>query len=243
MQRQQPLYRRSSAPNFGGYSLRLMLGWIASLGLLVLLLHLPVDSSSPRVGWGPRPTERIALSEISEPEDAPEAEASGDAGAPPATQQLLPSESGPAGESSGKSGDDGPDETATATDSSGTSSDVHPVASLTTSDRRPRIIGGQGILNLHIHYPAAARRQGIEGRLKLTFTVDTDGQARNVQVTEPLHPLCDSAAVDAIQAVRFQPGTYRGEPVPVRMSLPIRFKLQPRTQLSPNQTAGVNPDE
>ena len=219
--------------------MHLMLGWVASLGLLVFALNLPVNVATPAVGWGPLPTERIALTEISEPDESAEPDRSDDAEAPPPTRHLPPSESEPTGELAEASGDEGADEEATAEDSSATASTVYRVASLTTSDRRPRIIGGRGILNLHIHYPAEARRRGIEGRLKLMFTVDTDGQARNVTVTEPLHPLCDSAAVDAIQAVRFQPGTYRGEAVPVRMSLPIRFKLQSQTRLSPDQTAGT----
>jgi hypothetical protein len=45
-------------------------------------------------------------------------------------------------------------------------------------------------------------------------------------VVESLHPLCDSAAVDALQSVRFHPGTRDGEVVPVRMSLPVRFQLE-----------------
>jgi TonB family protein len=103
------------------------------------------------------------------------------------------------------------------------------VAALPTRDQRPRILGGPGALHLHIHYPAAARRQGIEGRLVVTFTVHPDGWARHIRVDKPLHPLCDSAAVAAIRAVRFRPGTYEGAPVPVRMSLPVRFQLQAST--------------
>jgi TonB family protein len=83
------------------------------------------------------------------------------------------------------------------------------------------------MLNLHIQYPPAAREKGIEGRMELTFTVDRDGDTRNIIVSESLHPLCDSAAVDALRSVRFRPATYKGTNIPVRMSLPIRFQLEP----------------
>jgi TonB family protein len=79
---------------------------------------------------------------------------------------------------------------------------------------------------LNIQYPPAARRKGIEGRLELRFTVGADGTVRGIQVAKSLHPLCDSAAVRALRSVRFAPGTHNGEPIPVRMSLPVRFTLR-----------------
>ncbi|MEF8938831.1 MAG: energy transducer TonB [Salinivenus sp.] len=208
----------------------LLLGWTVSLGTLVLLLHLPLTATQPRVGWSlGRDAERIALSAVQQSaetddngEDGTEA---GPASAPPPTQYSLPPEPEPAAEPSDGTGDLA--EGTETPDSSSTSPTARHVSSLTRSDRRPRIIGGQGLLSLHLKYPAAAREQGIEGEMEVQFTVDTDGEARNIVVSKSLHPLCDSAAVDAIRTVRFQPGTYQGEPIPVRMSLPIRFELQP----------------
>ncbi|MFB6247767.1 MAG: energy transducer TonB [Salinibacter sp.] len=238
MRREYPFYRRSSASVLGRYSVSLLFGWTASLGTLVLLLHLPLTMTQPRVGWSlDRDTERIALSEVRRPtETGDDGAETGPSSAPPPTQHSVPPAPKPAaGPSDGEdsSGDGG------SPDSSTTTPTVRHVSSLTRSDRRPEILGGRGLLSLHLEYPAAARRQGIEGKMKVQFTVDTDGKARNIVVSKSLHPLCDSAAVDAIRAVRFRPGTYQGQPIPVRMSLPIRFKLQPTGEPPlPGQSAG-----
>ena len=229
MRRAFPFYRRSSPSILGTYSVSLLLGWTVSLGTLVLLLHLPLTATQPRVGWSlGRGAERIALSEIQQPaetDDGNTGTETGLASAPPPTQYSLPPETEPSDEPSDGTGN--VEEGTETSDSSSTSPTARHVSSLTRSDRRPRIIGGQGLLSLHLKYPAAAREQGIEGEMEGEFTVDTDGEARNVVVSKSLHPLCDSAAVDAIRTVRFQPGTYQGQPIPVRMSLPIRFELQP----------------
>lgn len=98
-----------------------------------------------------------------------------------------------------------------------------------TLQNQPHIKGGLGALYLNIDYPRAAREQGVEGRLLVTFTVHPSGTATDIDVIRPLHPLCDSAAVQALRTVRFAPGQKNGTPVPVRMTLPIRFRLlQPK---------------
>lgn len=227
MRRAYPFYRRSSTSILGTYSVSLLLGWTASLGTLVLLLHLPLTTIQPQVGWSlGRDAERIALSAVQQSEETEDdGTETGLASAPPPTQYSLPPETEPAAAPSDGTGDSGGG--AEASDSSSTSPTALHVSSLTRSDRRPRIIGGRGLLSLHLKYPVAAREQGIEGKMEVQFTVDTDGEARNIVVSKSLHPLCDSAAVDAIRSVRFQPGTYQGQPIPVRMSLPIRFEIQP----------------
>jgi len=212
-----------------------MLGWIASLGLLVLLFTLPLPESSPRVGWSTDPSaDRIVLNQVADPSS--EAEAEAEEGAPPPTQHSQPPEVSSAG--TGSDGDGEEKEESTASADSNRTPDVRHVSSLSTADRHPRIIGGKGMLSLHIQYPAAARKQGIEGRLELTFTVGADGDVRSIVVSESLHPLCDSAAVEAVRSVRFRPASYNGEPVPVRMSLPIRFQLQRTGPATPNRQVG-----
>lgn len=133
---------------------------------------------------------------------------------------------------------EGPEQESTSDSPSDSTSAVRSIAELSLQDRHPEIIGGQGALSLHINYPVEARRKGIEGRLTLTFTVNTDGEVRHIVVSDSLHPACDSAAVEALRSVRFRPGTYDGEPVPVRMSLPIRFELQPGRLSSTSNMTG-----
>ena len=92
----------------------------------------------------------------------------------------------------------------------------------------PAIVGGIGAYYIHIEYPDEALREGIEGRLVLAFVVETDGQTSGVEVIHPLHPACDSAAVRALRQTRFVPGRQGGEVVPVRMRIPVRFKIVER---------------
>lgn len=89
----------------------------------------------------------------------------------------------------------------------------------------PAIPGGIGAYYVHIEYPEEAIREGIEGLLVLTFTVNTDGSTSDMRVTRSLHPLCDSAAVQALRKTSFIPGEIDGNSVRVRMRLPVRFEL------------------
>lgn len=230
--------RGSSSRRPPPYTLHLMLGWVASLGLLVVLFNLPISESSPRVGWSThRGAERIALTQVSSPSSEPKSESTDEASTPPPTQHPpSPPEVASPGTGSGDTEDAGREEASASADSS-TTTDARHVSTLTMSDERPRIIGGQGMLDLHIQYPPKAREQGIEGRLELTFTVDTDGGVRDVIVSKSLHPLCDSVAVEAVQSVRFRPATHDGDHVPVRMSLPIRFQLKPGNSPAPARQA------
>lgn len=99
------------------------------------------------------------------------------------------------------------------------------------AERMPNIAGGLGSYYIHIDYPREAIEKGIEGRLILVFTVEHDGSASEISVLQSLHPLCDSAAVQALRKTRFVPGRQDDEVVRVRMRLPVRFRLiQPSEQ-------------
>ncbi len=100
-----------------------------------------------------------------------------------------------------------------------------PLEIFELSGREPSISGGLGSLYMRVDYPVAARQQGIDGRVILTFVVDEDGYPHQVEVTQSAHPLLDSAAVRAVRRTVFVPGRHNGKPVSVRMRLPIRFQL------------------
>ena len=89
----------------------------------------------------------------------------------------------------------------------------------------PAITGGLGAYYIQLEYPEEAIEQGIQGRLVLTFTVNANGSTSDVKVTSPLHPLCDSVAVQALRRTNFIPGQHNGRSVRVRMRLPVRFQL------------------
>jgi protein TonB len=89
----------------------------------------------------------------------------------------------------------------------------------------PELIGGMASLQELIEYPEPARRAGIEGRVIVQFVVNEEGDATNPTVVRGRHALLDKEALRVIRMAKFEPGRQRGEPVKVRMALPVIFRL------------------
>lgn len=81
-------------------------------------------------------------------------------------------------------------------------------------------------LNENIHYPEDAEKQGIHGKVIVSFIVDIDGTIKNVEVVQRVHPSLDAEAVRVINAMpKWKPATKQGTPVRVRYSIPISFSF------------------
>jgi TonB family protein len=80
-----------------------------------------------------------------------------------------------------------------------------------------------------VNYPFRAKRLGLTGKVSVSFLVDTDGQATNIEAVkaEPENVLVTfaEAAEKAIAKSRFRPGTSAGEPVPVKAMAQIIFEI------------------
>lgn len=75
-------------------------------------------------------------------------------------------------------------------------------------------------------YPPAARRSGFEGTVVLEFVVTESGTVEQVRVVESRPgTVFVAAAQSAVERWRFQPAQYRGEPVAVRVNVPLEFRL------------------
>jgi protein TonB len=78
-----------------------------------------------------------------------------------------------------------------------------------------------------VRYPEIASENGIQGRVYITFVVETSGLVSNVSVTRSVDPLLDDAAKEAVEASpKWEPGMQRGRPVRVRYSIPIIFQIE-----------------
>ncbi len=78
-----------------------------------------------------------------------------------------------------------------------------------------------------VRYPELAAENGIQGRVFISFVVETNGNVSNVTVTRSVDALLDDAAKEAVAASpKWEPGMQRGRPVRVRYSIPIIFQLQ-----------------
>ena len=78
-----------------------------------------------------------------------------------------------------------------------------------------------------VRYPEIAAENSIQGRVYVTFVVETSGLVSSVSVTRSVDALLDEAAKEAVEASpKWEPGMQRGRPVRVRYSIPIIFQLE-----------------
>lgn len=86
--------------------------------------------------------------------------------------------------------------------------------------------GLHNFLNENLHYPEDAEKQGIHGKVIVSFIVDIDGTIKNVEVDQRVYPSLDAEAVRVINAMpKWKPATKQGTPVRVRYSVPISFSF------------------
>lgn len=81
-------------------------------------------------------------------------------------------------------------------------------------------------INKNFRYPEIAQEMGIQGRVSVTFVVDTDGSITNVRMRGPDKSLEKEAARIISKLPKMTPGKQRGRAVRVPFSIPINFKLQ-----------------
>jgi protein TonB len=92
-------------------------------------------------------------------------------------------------------------------------------------EQMPEIIGGRAQLMSDVNYPRFAVKAGIQGTVVVQVVVEADGSVRDPQVVRSAGALLDEAAVEAVMKQRFRPGKQRDRPVPVRMAIPVSFRL------------------
>lgn len=92
-------------------------------------------------------------------------------------------------------------------------------------ETQPRLIGGLTAIQQAIQYPDEARQRGEEGRVFVSFIVQTDGSVSNVEVTRGAAESLNQEAIRVVRNLSFTPGKQLGEAVPVRMALPVSFQL------------------
>ena len=78
----------------------------------------------------------------------------------------------------------------------------------------------------NIKYPEQAMKEGIQGRVTVSFIVEKDGSISNVKAVRSVHPLLDKEAVRMVKSMpKWSPATQNGKPVRVRYNVPVMFKL------------------
>ncbi len=95
----------------------------------------------------------------------------------------------------------------------------------------PEFPGGDaallGFIAKNIKYPRQAKRMGIEGKVHISFVVDTDGSVTDIKILRGIGAGCDEEAIRVLKLLpKFSPGKQRGVPVKVQMQLPVNFQLR-----------------
>jgi protein TonB len=76
-------------------------------------------------------------------------------------------------------------------------------------------------------YPAAARRQNMQGKVLIYAVVSPAGNCARAEVRKTSgHPILDEAALQAVRSWRFVPASRDGQPVAAGVEIPIVFRLE-----------------
>ena len=94
------------------------------------------------------------------------------------------------------------------------------------AEKMPAIKGGMAAIGKKIRYPKIAKEMGIQGVVYVGFIVDEYGKVKEPKVLRSLAVPLDKEAIRVIEEdIKFTPGYHQGNAVPVRMVLPIRFRM------------------
>lgn len=97
---------------------------------------------------------------------------------------------------------------------------------------KPKFQGGDSNqfsnwVNERLVYPETLKKQGIQGRVTIQFTVQADGSVSNVRVLRGAHAELDKEAVRVVaSSPQWEPGKQRGNAVPVTYTFPVIFQAR-----------------
>jgi TonB family protein len=101
------------------------------------------------------------------------------------------------------------------------------------TEQLPSYAGGttalQKFIQDNIHYPAEAKKKGLEGTVMVLFTLDKRGEiSTKPQVIRGLSPELDNEAIRITGLTQngWTPGMQGGHPVATTITIPIEFKLK-----------------
>lgn len=95
----------------------------------------------------------------------------------------------------------------------------------------PEFPGGHEAMNVfiasNIRYPKVAAENGIQGRVFVSFVIDTDGSVTDAKIARGVDPLLDNEALRVVNSMpKWKPGKQRGIDVKVSYTLPVSFSLE-----------------
>ncbi|RNC84764.1 MAG: TonB family protein [Balneola sp.] len=106
-------------------------------------------------------------------------------------------------------------------------------------EEMPQLIGGLSSLQSKVIYPTMAKRAGIEGRVTVQFIVNEQGEVESPEIIRGIGGGADEEALRVVKEAKFSPGIQRGQPVKVKYTLPIVFRLSDSDFTSNNDIVAV----
>ncbi len=98
-------------------------------------------------------------------------------------------------------------------------------------DRNVYHVGEEGVASPSVtyrvepSYTPEAKEAKIQGTVKLSLVVNSQGRADDIKVTQSLDPGLDANAVAAVSQWLFKPGSKDGQPVDVGVAIEVNFRL------------------
>lgn len=79
----------------------------------------------------------------------------------------------------------------------------------------------------NFEYPEEAKSQEIEGKVYVSFVINSKGKVGSIEIDESVHPLLDEEAIRLIELVpKMQAATLNNRKVSVKYTLPVVFDLK-----------------
>ena len=111
-------------------------------------------------------------------------------------------------------------------------------------ETKPAFNGGSAAefskwVNGQLVYPPAAKEAGIQGRVTLKFTINTEGEVVDVKVLRGVDPVLDAEALRVVSASpKWEPGRIKGKAVNVTYTFPVIFQVKGKPDTTTVQISG-----
>jgi TonB family protein len=88
-------------------------------------------------------------------------------------------------------------------------------------------------------YPEKAKREGLQGTVKLTVIINEDGLVYEIRTNPDNNPILEEAAIEAVKEWKYSPTLMLGEPVPVMATVTVTFRLSDSPPALPSSPASA----
>jgi TonB family protein len=78
-------------------------------------------------------------------------------------------------------------------------------------------------ISLQIPNEVAWQTLPPEAKVSVSFTVDTAGKPKDIQITKSLNAFWDARVIEALQKSQYRPATVSKSPVPMNVDLTVKI--------------------